>query len=123
MQFALDTNSWDLQLDKSGNIACLGDTLEKGYADLVCQRVRHRLQTFQGECYLDRSVGLPYYAEVLKKNPDLRRVRALILSTIHDVPGISKIIDLQVDFSARTREYKVRFRAETTDEVIVEGSI
>lgn len=123
MQLALDTNTWDIFLDSTGNIARRDDSTKDRLGDLICQRVRHRLQTFQGECYLDRSVGVPYFSEVLKKNPDLRRVKALLVATINGVEGIKKIIDFSVSFSARTREYKVIFKAEADDGTIVEGSI
>ena len=123
MQLALDTNAWDIFLDSTGNIACLDDYTQERLVDLICQRVRHRLQTFQGECYLDRSVGVPYFSEVLKKNPDLRRVKNLLVATINGVEGVKKIIDFSVDFSARTREYRVIFKAEADDGTIVEGSI
>lgn len=123
MQLALDTNTWDIFLDSTGNIALLDDSPKDSLADLICQRVRHRLQTFQGECYLDRSVGVPYFAEVLKKNPDLRRVQALLVATIQGVEGVNKIIDFSVDFSASSREYRVIFKAEADDGTIVEGNI
>lgn len=123
MQFALNTNTWDIGLDATGNIAMLGSNTSNDLGTLISQRVRHRLQTFQGECYLDRSVGIPYYTEVLKKHPDLRRVRALILAAIVGVDGVRKIIDLVIDFSSSTREYKVIFRAEADDGTIVDGSI
>ena len=123
MQLALDTNTWDIFLDSTGNIARLDNSTQERLGDLICQRVRHRLQTFQGECYLDRSVGVPYFSEVLKKNPDLRRVKNLLVATINGVEGVKKIIDFSVDFSARTREYKVIFEAEADDGTIVEGSI
>ena len=123
MQLALDTNTWDIFLDSTGNIARLDDSTPERLVDLICQRVRHRLQTFQWECYLDRSVGVPYFSEVLKKNPDLRRVKNLMVATINGVEGVKKIIDFSVDFSARTREYRVIFKAEADDGTIVEGSI
>ena len=123
MQMALDTNTWDIFLDSTGNIVRLDDSTQERLVDLICQRVRHRLQTFQGECYLDRSVGVPYFSEVLKKNPDLRRVKNLLVDTINGVEGVKKIIDFSVDFSARTREYRVIFKAEADDGTIVEGSI
>lgn len=71
MQLALDTETWDIGLDGSGNIAVLVDP-----SALLAQRIQCRLQTFKGECFLDRSVGVPYYEEILKKNPDLGRVRS-----------------------------------------------
>ena len=123
MQLALDTNTWDIFLDSTGNIARLDDSTPERLVFLICHRVRHCLQTFQGECYLDRSVGVPYFSEVLKKNPDLRRAKNLLVATINGVEGVKKIIDFSVDFSARTREYRVIFKAEADDGTIVEGSI
>lgn len=120
MQLALNTVDWDIFLDGSGNIATLG---EKSIGDLICQRVKHRLQTFQGECFLDRSVGVPYFSEVLKKNPDLRRIRSLLVATISAVPGVDKVLEFSVNFISSTREYKVIFRAETSDGTIVSGEI
>ena len=120
MQLALDTSTWDIFLDESGNIATLG---EKSIGDLICQRIKHRLQTFQGECFLDRSVGVPYFSEVLKKNPDLRRIRSLLVATISAVQGVSKILEFSVNFLPSTREYKVIFKAETSDGTIVSGEI
>jgi len=72
---------------------------------------------------LDRSVGVPYFSEVLKKNPDLRRVKNLLVATINSVEGVKKIIDFSVGFLARTREYKVIFTIEAYDGTIVEGNI
>lgn len=120
MQLELNTATWDLELDATGNIKTIGSD---DPAALLSQRIRHRLQTFRGECFLDRSVGVPYFSEVLKKNPDLRRVKNLLVATINGVEGVKKIIDFSVDFSARTREYKVVFKAEADDGTIVEGSI
>lgn len=120
MQLELSTDSWDLVLDKSGNIAVLGNDEAPA---LLSQRIRHRLQTFRGECFLDRSVGVPYFSEVMKKNPDLRRIRALLVSLISGVEGVSRLLDLRTDFSPSTREYRVAFKVEATDGTIVEGTI
>lgn len=119
MQFALDKD-WDVYLGGDGNIAVLG---AKSGGDLLCQRIRHRLQTFRGECFLDRDVGVPYFEEVFKKNPDLGRIRSLLASVISGVEGVAKILTLDILFNRATREFSVTFRAQAVDGTIAEGSL
>lgn len=118
MQLALDTATWDIGLDGSGNIAVLVDP-----SALLAQRVQCRLQTFKGECFLDRSVGVPYYEEILKKNPDLGRVRSLLASVIKSVDGVATILSLELRFSVRHRRLTVDFRVQGTAGEIAEGTI
>lgn len=119
MQLELNTATWDLELDDTGNIKTIGSD---DPAALLSQRIRHRLQTFRGECFLDRSVGVPYFSEVLKKRPDLGRIRSLFASVISGVTGVVKILSLSLDFTQRTRETKIRFRVQG-DGFIAEGEV
>lgn len=118
MQLALDTATWDIGLDGSGNIAVLVYP-----SALLAQRIQCRLQTFKGECFLDRSVGVPYYEEILKKNPDLGRVRSLLASVIKGVDGVATILSLELRFSVRHRRLTVDFRVQGTAGEIAEGTI
>ena len=118
MQLALDTATWDIGLDGSGNIAVLVDP-----SALLAQRIQCRLQTFKGECFLDRSVGVPYYDEVLKKNPDLGRIRSLLASVIKGVDGVEKILSLNLKFSAKNRRLTVDFSVLGTNGENAEGTI
>lgn len=119
MQLELNTATWDLELDETGNIRTIGSD---DPAALLSQRIKHRLQTFQGECYLDRSVGVPYFSEVLKKNPDLGRIRSLFASVISGVTGVVKILALTLDFRRGARELRVGFRVQG-DGFIAEGEV
>lgn len=119
MQLALDSD-WDIYLDRTGNIAQLKPS-EDG--SLLCQRIKHRLQTFRGECFLDREVGVPYFSEVLKKNPDLGRIRALLASVVSGVEGVAKILSLEVLLDHATRQLTVNFRAQASDGTIAEGGL
>ena len=85
MELSLDKATWDLHLDATGNIATVG---EADFPALLSQRITHRLQTFKGECFLDREIGVPYYEEILKKNPDLGRIRSLLSSVISGIDGV-----------------------------------
>lgn len=120
MQLALNETEWDIYLDSTGNIATLGS---KQFGELLCQRIRHRLQTFRGECFLDRNIGVPYFSEVLKKNPDIGRIRSLLASVISGVQGVEKILSLEVLFNRSTRELKVNFAARSSGGEIARGSL
>jgi hypothetical protein len=39
-------------------------------AEAVAQRVRVRFRWFLGEWFLDERLGVPYYSDILVKNPD-----------------------------------------------------
>lgn len=59
----LDTDTWDLVLDGQGNIAIAND----GYA--VAQDVASACLVFNGECYYDNTLGIPWKEEVLGTKP------------------------------------------------------
>lgn len=120
MELALDNATWDLHLDKTGNIAVLE---ESKYSELLSQRIKHRLQTFKGECFLDREVGVPYFEEITRKNPELGKVRSLLASVIQGVEGVSKILSLDLNFNARSRELKVKFKVQSGSGSLATGEI
>jgi hypothetical protein len=68
-------------------------------------------------------VGVPYYEEILKKNPDLGRVRSLLASVIKGVDGVATILSLELRFSVRNRRLTVDFRVQGTAGEIAEGTI
>lgn len=119
MQLELDTATWDLVLDKNGVLLTLGNSEAPA---LLSQRIRHRLQTFKGECFLDRSVGVPYFSEIMKKDPDLGRIRSLLASVVAGVQGVVKILSLDLVFTRRTRQLSVAFRVQG-DGFIAEGEV
>lgn len=120
MELSLDNATWDLYLDETGNIATVG---EADFPALLSQRITHRLQTFKGECFLDREIGVPYYEEILKKNPDLGRIRSLLSSVISSVDGVDKILSLDLSFDRKTRLLSVTFRVLGQDGSIATGEV
>lgn len=59
----LDTDTWDLMLDGQGNIAIATDS----YA--VAQDVASACLVFNGECYYDNTLGIPWKEDVLGLRP------------------------------------------------------
>lgn len=119
MQLELDTATWDLTLDSSGNIA----TLSRDWSALLAQRIKTRLQTFRGELYLDRSAGVPYFEEVLKKHPDVQRVRDLLLTQVATIPGVQKVLSMELTLDDSTRTFFVNYEILSDGGEVVKGEL
>ena len=53
-----------------------------GDLDGIRQQVMLRLGFFKGEWFLDEETGLPWYEEILVKNPNMIRVRDIFRTAI-----------------------------------------
>jgi hypothetical protein len=76
----LDTVTNDLVVDANGNIALASAP----YAQ--AQDAASAIKTFQGECYYDTTLGVPYWSQVLGKNPPLALVKSLLVAAAETVP-------------------------------------
>lgn len=82
--------------------------------DAVRQHIANRLRFFLGEWFLDLRQGLPFYQDVLVKNPDRESVRSIFRTTILRTPGVEAVDELQLTVSA-SRVLSVSFRARLED--------
>ena len=118
MQLLLDPDTHDLAITPHGHLVLTEDT-EKTLA----QRIKCRLSQFRGEWFLGRQEGVPYFEEVLKKHPDLGRIRALLLTVVADTDGVKDVLEFTTKLDARSREFLVIFRVLAIDGTIVEGTV
>jgi len=79
----LDRTSWDLVLDRSGNIAVASEPYS------VLQDVCSAIRVFQGECYYDTSKGIPYYSMVLGRSQSASVFQRLAEQAALTVPLVS----------------------------------
>ena len=103
--FGLDEES-DEYADSTG-LAMTGDLPG------IRQQVMLRLGFFRGEWFLDEERGVPWYEEILIKNPNLIRIREIFRDAILSVSGIREVTYLDLRFSAYARTLDVNFRAST----------
>lgn len=93
-------------------------------ADYLPVRIKQRLLTFQGEWWLDPSLGVPYYESILgQTQPDLNAIRNIFIDAILDVVGVASISSLSVGFDNATRIFSLSFEAIGSDGTPVEESI
>lgn len=77
----LDTVSWDLTVDASGNMAVANEP----YA--LAQDAASAIKTFLGECYWDTTVGVPYKT-ILGKKPPLALLKQQLIDAAKTVPNV-----------------------------------
>lgn len=106
----------DLKLTPSGDIAIENDciVLVDG-KDAIAQDIRVRLQFFQGEWFLDRRIGVPYFQRILGQKPRLSVLKAIFRKAILTTPGVLSVSDLTVSYDGTSRVIEVSFSASTTE--------
>lgn len=84
MNLKLDINTGDLELTNNALSWVTG-------IDEIRQDWQSRMMTFKGEWFLDQRIGVPYFQEVLKKQPNTNRLRAIFYEATLSTPGIKEI--------------------------------
>ena len=109
--------SYDIQLDPTSHEVVIdpttGDIQLVDGAGRVAQQIKVTLLLFLGEWFLDTSFGVPYFEDILVKNPRWGTVSAVLRARISNVPNVSRIRRLTLDFSRVTRSLAITFEAET----------
>ena len=103
----LDTDSWDLTTDGFGNIAVASEP----YA--LAQDAASAIKTFLGECYYDKTIGVPYLTQILGQNPSLALVKQQLIDAALTVPGIAAAQVFISSFSNRVLSGQVQVVSST----------
>lgn len=108
----------DLKLDpQTGDlILTSGDLVMTSGADAIRQHLSQRLKSFAGEWFLDLDSGLPYYRDILVKNPNAPAVSGLLQEEIVKTPGVLELLSFNLDLNKATRGLTIKF------EVRVDGN-
>ena len=79
----------------------------------IKQQVTLRLGFFKGEGFMNEDTGIPWYEEIIVKNPNLIRIREIFRDAILSVTGIREVTFMDLLFSTNARTLSVNFRAST----------
>lgn len=102
----LDAESWDLAIDN-------GDFIMADGATRIAQQILITLKFWLGEWFLDTSEGIPYFEEILVKNPNLAHVRQIFTEKISEIEGVNSIDLLELDYDAKSRTLAVEYEIGT----------
>lgn len=103
----LDTVSWDLVIDSSGNIAMA----QPPYA--LAQDVASAVRLFLGELWYDTTQGIPYFTEILGHLPPISLLKGLIENAALSVSGVVTVQCVISSFNSRTISGQIQFIDET----------
>ena len=109
--FKLDPVTGDLDLST-------GDLQFVTGADAVAQHLLIRLRFYRAEWFLDTRVGIPYYSQILVKNPNLAAIRTTYRQAILSTPGVETLERMDLEFDAATRELALDFSAKLLGETV-----
>lgn len=105
----------DLTLEGGDLKISQGDLLLNDGVDAIAQHLKIRLRFFRGEWFLNLDEGVPYFQEVLRKNPSSRALGAFFRNIIVNTPGIASVGTVTLDYDAGERTLDVQFTATTVD--------
>jgi hypothetical protein len=110
----------DIALDPlTGDLLIVnGDLVLTTGSDATRQRVQQALSAYNGEWFLDLSYGIPYYQNILVKNPNPVVVEGLLRAAVQAVPGVLEILQFDLDYNAGARTLTLTIGIRTDDEPI-----
>jgi len=88
-------------------------TLTSGL-DSKRQHLMIRISTFLGEWFLDTSIGVPYFRDILIKNPSFAAVSAAFKAVILNTPGIIELVEFNLEFNTN-RQLDFDFKCISED--------
>lgn len=95
-----------------------GDLILSQGSDAVRQHIMQRLRMFAGEWFLNLSEGVPYYQNILIKNPNPDVVDGLLKNVILSTPGVDELLNFEIDYDASLRKLTVDFSVRVLDTII-----
>lgn len=109
----------DIKLDDNGDVSFTdgeSSVTTIGAEDLA-QRIRIRLNTFQGEWFMDNTLGVDWWNRVFGKNRSKAAVDALIQEQILLEPDALQIVSYSSSITS-DRRFVCTFRVRTEDGAI-----
>lgn len=106
--FQLDQTTGDLLITNNSLTLTVG-------AEAIRQHLQCRLRLFFGEWFLDTSLGVPWFEEILTKQQTFSVVREILKNVILGTPGVISITKFNFDYEPTGREATLEFSALSTD--------
>lgn len=106
IDFKLDAGG-DLELSLAGDIAL---------SESIVQAVRIRLLWFLQEWRLGPGLGVPYFEEILGKNPNEGKVRHRIREAVMGVEGVVNVQSVALALDKRSRQAAITAAFSTGEE-------
>lgn len=123
---ALGTDAYGDLAVHNGDLLLTRDTAQGAVAgaDPIAQSVVQKMRTLLGEFFLDTSLGVPYYQELLGKRQQTIGFETALQKVITSTPGVVALLSWKLEAKPQQRRLEVSFRAQTTTgQVVWSGSL
>jgi hypothetical protein len=106
----------DLALDKDTHDLYFVDSSIQVVNDLdsVEQRLKTRLLFYLKEWFLDTTAGVPFYTDLLIKNPNIPDIENILKAKILDTPEVIELLEFDTVYAASARSLEVTFKVRAT---------
>lgn len=80
----------------------------------ILQAILQNLSMYLGEWFLNNTLGLPWFQQILVKAPDQSKIDAIFSNSIMGTPGVLQLMQYSFAVSLTQRTLSVSFIAQTT---------
>jgi hypothetical protein len=81
--------------------------------EYIAQKIRHTISIFQGEWFMDKTIGIPYIpGEDVEKDMHRRMIETALQVRIGEVDGVEKFLSFSPNLNKATRILTVEFTVQ-----------
>lgn len=85
----------------------------------TAQNLFVNLKTYQGEWFLDQSIGMPWFQDILIKGQPINIISGLIKDAIVNTDGVTELNKFELDYDNETRTMTLDAKAKSANGDIV----
>jgi hypothetical protein len=105
-----------LQLDSDGDLLVTKNNLTFTTGqEAIRQHLQARFRFFSGEWFLDETIGVPYFRDILVKKPVFAVVQQILKDTVLDTHGVTELLSFDFNYDQFTREASLEFKCNSID--------
>ena len=105
-------------LMSNGDLVLTADADSRG-ANPVLQDLLFRLRTFSGECFVNTSLGVPWYQQLIGQTGNPGIIDAVLQNVVLATPGVLQLTEWSSSFDRARRILSISFAALTTSGQVV----
>lgn len=91
--------------------------------DSIKQSIQRRLLTVRGAYRYNLDSGVPYVERILGKGRSLEVIRAVITEAVRESPGVTEVVEVDLQYNRDTRNLKASITVRATDQGIVQLNV
>lgn len=89
----------------------------------VKQKIKQRLLMFKGEWFLDVTLGIPYYEDILVKDVKLSRIEAIYIREVQKIEQIEEITAFDISLDNNARKLSIYFEVKDRENNAIEVNL